>query len=180
MPGVSGRNFHRGSIVKVQFGQIYVEAGVDFPFSHHFQRRIADDVSALVEPSSEFTQKYGSDFELMFRVSAKKGITDHEVRGPTVFKRTKDVEYTIFLPFDIITRQADAPRQALKYLLKGVYDVFDSLGIDTSKLLADQDHLIEGICSDPAMLSEPSWDEAQNQTVGWTLFKAFFDRIRRD
>ena len=98
--------------MKVHFRQIYIEPGVTFPFSCDLQRRLAREVSALVEPSAKFLKKYGDDFELTFNVSAKSGIDANEIRGPSVFRRAKDVEYTIFLPFDLITRDSDVPVSA--------------------------------------------------------------------
>lgn len=162
--------------MKVWFGQIYIEAGVSFPFSHHFQLRLSQEVTALVVPSPKFLNKYGENFELMFRISAKEALEDNEIRGPTVFKRTKDVEYTVFLPFTVIMQQADAPKHALKYLLKGVCNVFDQLEIDTTNLIKKQESLIDGICSDPKMLEAPSWDEERNKSPVRILFKNFFER----
>jgi len=105
--------------MKVWFGQVYIEPGVNFPFSHHFQRRLSQEVTALTKPSREFIKKHGEDFELMFNVSAKQALQDNEIRGPAVFRKTKDLEYTVFLPFDVIMRHADAPKAALRFLLRG-------------------------------------------------------------
>ena len=160
--------------MKVWFGQVYIEGGVDFPFSHLFQRHLSAEVTALVEPSAKFIEQYGVDFELMFNVSAKRRLPDNGIRGPTVFKKTKDVEYTVFLPFDVIIPHADAPRRALRFLLKGVGDVFDKLEIDKIRLLEQQDAIIEGICADATMLAAPHWSGAPNKT--WSLFKTFFDK----
>src|SRR5438132_14279232 len=98
--------------MKVWFGQIYIGPGVSFPFSHHFQRRLSHEVTALVEPSEKFIKKFGREFELMFRISAKQKLKRNEIRGPTVFNKTRDVEYTIFLPFAVIIRHVDAPKLA--------------------------------------------------------------------
>ena len=160
--------------MKVWFGQIYIEPGVSFPFSHHFQRRLSQEVTALVKPSANFLKNYGEDFELMFRISAKKALHDNEIRGPTVFRKTKDVEYTLFLPFTVIMRHADAPKVALTFLLKGVCDVFDLLEIDKTKLIEKQASLIDGICSDPTMLAEPSWDPDENKLPQRRVFTTFF------
>src|SRR5262249_53152793 len=146
------------------------------PFSHLFQHRISEAVTALIEPSGKFLKKYGEDFELIFYMSAKRDLRENEIRGPTVFKKAKDVEFTVFLPFDVIMRHSDAPRQALLFLMKGVCDVLDRLEIDKARLLDEQTSIIEGICSDPTTLAEPSWDEAQNKTIIRNLFKAFFDK----
>lgn len=159
--------------MKVSFTQIYIEPGACFPFSLHFQRRISKAVSALVEPSVKFIDKFADDYELISYMSAKHGLHDNEIRGPGVFKKAKDVEYYVYLPFDAIMRHADSPRHALRYLLKGVCDVFDRLEIDKTRLLEKQDALIEGICSDPTMLADPSWDDDRNPTTGRRVFKRF-------
>ena len=104
--------------MKIYFGQIYIQAGVSFPFSFDFQRRLSEEVTPLLQPSSKFCKKYGDDFSLMFRISAKSDLEDNEIRGPTVFRKTRDVEYSIFLPFDVIVRHTDAPRSALRFLLR--------------------------------------------------------------
>ena len=85
--------------MKVNFCQTYIEPEVDFPFSHHFQHRISAEVTALVEPSAKFIKKYGRDFELTFNVSAKTALQDNEIRGPTVYRKTKNVEVHDFLAF---------------------------------------------------------------------------------
>lgn len=160
--------------MKVWFGQIYIESGVSFPFSHLFQRRLSQEITALVEPSTKFIKEYGEDFEVMFRISAKEALQHNEIRGPTVFKKTKDVEYTVFLPFTVIMRHIDAPKHALSYLLKGVSDVFDLLEIDKAKFIDKQQVIIDGICSDSTMLEEPSWNEMDNRSPVRLLFTAFF------
>lgn len=142
--------------MKVWFGQIYIEPGVSFPFSHHFQRYLSEKITALVAPSVMFIKEYGSDYELMFNISAKTTIQDNEIKGPTVFKKSKDVEYTIFLPFDVITSSSEDCKCALKFLLKGACSVFKSLDIDTIRILEYRDSLIEQVCSNSMMFEEGS------------------------
>jgi hypothetical protein len=162
--------------MRVAFGQTYIEGGANFPFSHHFQKRLLEEVTALVEPSPKFCAKYGKDWDLIFNISAKKALRDNEIRGPTVFRKAKDVEYTIFLPFRVIMQYDDAPRVALRYLLKGVCEVLDQLEIDKRKLVERQESLIEEICSDPTMLEAPSWDPKENRRKVRRVFTAFFER----
>jgi hypothetical protein len=78
------------------------------------------------------------------------------------------------LPFTVIMRHADAPKVALTFLLKGVCDVFDLLEIDKTKLIEKQASLIDGICSDPTMLAEPSWDPDENKLPQRRVFTTFF------
>jgi hypothetical protein len=160
----------------VHFRQIYIEPGVSFPFSHHFQNRLAKTITSMIAPSAKYLEKYGGDFDLTFNVSAKTAIADNEIRGPAVFRKTKDVEYTVFLPYEVITRHVHAPKHALTFLVRAVCRVFDMLEIDNSKVIAAQDSIIDGICSDPTTLRGPSWDDAQNKAGGWSLFRAFFNK----
>lgn len=137
--------------MKVWFAQIYIEPGVSFPFSHLFQRYLSNEITALVQPSEKFLELYGRDFNLIFRISAKRGISSNEIKGPTVFKRAQDVEYTVFLPFDVINRATESGKAALELLLAGARCILESLDIDTSSILEKQKSLIAHICSDPAM-----------------------------
>jgi len=162
--------------MNVYFRQCYIEPGAEFPFSHYFQRRLSREITSLVEPSSNYLQKYSPRFNVTFNVSAKKGISENEIRGPTVFKKTHDVEFTVFLPFDAIMRRAEVPKAALSSLLKGVCDVFDSLEIDKAKILDEEASIISSICADATMVQEPHWDEQREQTPVRKRFRAFFSK----
>src|SRR5262249_28304632 len=120
--------------MKVAFSQVYIEPGANFPFSVHFQRLLTTEVTALVQPSANFLETYGEVSELIFRVSAKHRLEDNEIKGPTVFKKEKDVEFTVFLPFDVIMTHSDAPKQAVHFLLKGVCEALDILKIEKARL----------------------------------------------
>jgi hypothetical protein len=165
--------------VQVSFTQVYIEVGANFPFSHLFQHRLSEAVTALVVPSALYLKKYGADFELIFYISAKRGLENNEIRGPRVFKKAKDVEYSVFLPFDVIMRDGDAPRHAVILLLKGVCAVLAMLEIDKTKLLDHENSIIDSICSDPTMLAAPSWNPADNITPVRTLFTAFFEKNKK-
>ena len=138
--------------MKIHFGQIYIQPGISFPFSILFQRRLSEEVSGLFTPSASFVQKYGVDWNVMFRISAKRVIPENEVRGPTVFRKDKNVEFTIFLPFDVIQNSPCVWRSAIEFLLRGVCSVFESLGFDTTKLESRRSLLAETLSADPAML----------------------------
>ena len=141
--------------MKVYFGQIYIEPGVTFPFSIAFKRRLGEEVSALIRPSSKFIQCYGADWNLVFRISAKRSIADSEIRGPSVFKKQRNLEFTIFLPFDAIQGAATPLHSAIELLLRGVCAVLDTLGFDTNSIQAREGTLATSLSSDPTML-EPN------------------------
>ncbi len=140
--------------MKVYFSQIYIKPGVNFPFSHQFQAHLSEAITGLVKLSAQFAYKYGDDFNVIFRISAKKEIRNNELKGPTVFDKEKDVEYTVFLPFDVIQRTSDVNRSALEFLLDGVALALTSLDIGVDKLSQERAHLIERVLSDPTMFKK--------------------------
>jgi hypothetical protein len=137
--------------MEIRCHQIYIEPGVSFPFSSIAIKYLDGGISNLVVPSAQFVREYGDDYRLVFNISAKHSLEENEVRGPTVFKKTKDVEYTLFLPFTIIVGHESAPQTALKFLFQGMYAVFDLLGIDASKVREQEAAMIKHVCSEPAM-----------------------------
>lgn len=140
--------------MQIHFGQIYIEQGAYFPFTCDFQRYISAEVSSSVVPSTAFITKYGDDYSLIFRISAKQSLYENEIRGPTVFKKTKDVEFTIFLPFEEIMHRAHPPSAALNWIFAGVYSVFDRLDIEAGTLRERQSFIIKHICSDSQMFED--------------------------
>jgi hypothetical protein len=141
--------------MKVSVSQIYIKAGVSFPFSHHMQRLLGEEFSGVSQDDGEFVRKHGGDFDLVINLSADVGIGQVRVKGPTVFKKTRDVEYTLFLPFDVIVGSSDGCRSAVEFLVEGVRTIFRQAGIDTARLHERQASIVEQVCSNPIMLSRP-------------------------
>jgi hypothetical protein len=143
--------------MKVSVGQIYIKPGVSLPFSHLMQRWLSAELSSVTDDSVESERKYGAGFNLVINVSADTQISDNKIKGPTIFKKDKDVEFTLFLPFDVIVAAADGRRVALEYLLGGIHSVFKQAGIGTERLAERKAFIIEHIYSDPTMLTEKPW-----------------------
>jgi hypothetical protein len=142
--------------MKVSVGQIYIQAEVDFPFSFEMQSWISKELSALASPGPAFLKSYGKGFELIIRLSAKTKIGENEIRGPSVFKKNKDVEYTVFLPFDPIRDAgAGSRRLAAEKFVDGVAAVFAKAGILAPKLSERRATLINKLVTDDEMLDAP-------------------------
>jgi len=138
--------------MKIYVTQIYIETGMSYRFSHNFQNWLSEQLTSRVQPSPAFVQTYGKDFNLVFNMSAKSKIADVEIKGPTVFERTKDVEFSIFLPHaGCQPRSPDGYRQPLNLLLQGITDVLERFGMDTSEVVNAAPTLIEHIIWTPEM-----------------------------
>lgn len=132
--------------------QIYIEAGASFPFSHVFQRYIHNRLSSLVDGWGRNAGHYGPDFGLIFRMSSKSDLATTEIKGPTIFKRDKSVEYSIFLPSNLLgNRSTDDYRAVLRALMDGIVTVMDGLGINTEKVKVESEDIVDLIVHDPAM-----------------------------
>lgn len=136
--------------MNVHIGQVYIDVGVKFSFNHIFQKHLHSVLTENTIPSSSFLKKY-NDYEFTFRMSAKKGIIDNELKGPIVFKRDKDIEYSIFLPYDIITQNDNYHYWALKYLFKGIFEIYDKYEFKYDYLKKNEEQIIKSIISDKEM-----------------------------
>ena len=140
--------------MKIFVGQIYIEPGVAYPFSHHFQIWISEELTKRIRPSTKFINAYSDDYNLIFNLSAKSKILEPEIKGPTVFKDDKDVEFTIFLPYEIFELpEKDEYEQPLILLFSCIVQVLQSLGMDVSRLERDAASLIKQARSDPSMIA---------------------------
>ena len=149
--------------MKVYISQVYVKTKVSFPFSTQFQVWLGNQLTSMVCTSPAFMKAYGNDFSLVFRMSAKSLIDRTEIKGPSVYPAEKNVEYTIFLPFDVIKCQTDdgivSLRYALRLLLEAIISVFEKLGLEAPEILTRIDSLIEHVLSNSSMLD----NEEQHQ-----------------
>jgi hypothetical protein len=90
-------------------------------------------------------------------MSAKAEIDDLEIKGPGVYKKTKDVEYSIFLPYKIISKEDGKQaryKKALDYVLIGIVKVLQSLEIDTLALEKAIPSLVKEVFANPVMLEQ--------------------------
>lgn len=138
--------------MKVYVAQIYIEPAISFPFTHHFQKYISQRLTDLIQPSPSFIAKFGEDFDLIFRMSAKAALVEPEIQGPTVCKRDKDVEYTIFLPFGK-PAVVDGPSSeaSLFHLLTAIISVLLDLEINVARLQHESREIVAAIMREPRM-----------------------------
>lgn len=138
--------------MKLYFTQIYAQAGCSFPFGYKFQVFISEKTTNLVKPSSKFINFHGEDYNFIFIISAKRQLAINEIVGPKVYKKDKDVEYSVFLPYVPIMQMQEPNRSALEHLFDAVYEVLENdYDIDISNLKEKQDELINEIMSSPEM-----------------------------
>jgi len=137
--------------LKIYFRQIYAQVGCTFPFNSVFQGFLSGKITDLIKPSSKFINLFGEDYKLIFNVSAKRELAINEIVGPKVYKKDRDVEHTIFLPYTPIMQQLEPNKSALEHLIIGACKILEDYEIDTSKLKLAQERIIDKIISSPEM-----------------------------
>lgn len=149
--------------MKIFVGQIYVQVGIRYPFSYIFQKRMHEELSKLVKPSEAFLKKYSEDFEIMFRLSAKSEIKEAEIKGPTIYKKDKDIEFTVFLPHNgKPVESCEDCRGALEIFFGCVVIALESLTLDASLVKGNCNFLINTILSDDSMFEKPPHTEGDS------------------
>ena len=159
--------------MQIYVSQVYIENDTHYGFSNHFQHKIREELTSLMVPSPFFVQEYGEDFSIIFRMSAKRRFKRRplhkqhfeqtEIWGPTVFRKAKDVEYTIFLPYyDKENNSPERLKNALTRLLDAINYVFaEFLKMQTDDLVQHKDRIIAEILDDPTMVYGPDSDWAR-------------------
>ncbi len=79
----------------------------------------------------------------------------NEIKGPSVYRKDKDIEFTIFLPYTPIMQKEDPNKNALIHLLQGVCEALEKYEIDTSNIKNKQKEIISEIMASPEMFEEP-------------------------
>ena len=141
--------------MKVFIGQIYVEVGVSFPFSLAFQKWLGEEVTSRVEWSGDYARSFTEEYKIGFRISAKKNINTLEIKGPTIFKKDKSIEFTLFLPFkqeiaDVGSIEACA--DAFAIVLEGISQCLLLLGLPTDKIQHAKPALLKFFKSDQRLI----------------------------
>jgi len=135
--------------MKVGFSQVYIREGVSFPFSHVYQAALGHAFTSSVRPSATFLKKFGGDWTVIFFISAKRDLGETEVRGPGTLRKKKQQEWTLFLPFDVISQQRQPNRAACVETIKSACSVLERVGVDAGDVGSRAEELASTFVSNP-------------------------------
>ena len=133
-----------------------IRPGLEFPFSFKFTAWLSKAVSSRVNMSEHFSKKFGDDFKLGFRICAHDEFDHVRVYGPTVFKKDKSVEFSVFLPHhgrDYFNR--DELVVVFDELMQSVVLILDRVGLDASGLCPDLPLLRAEFLTKPELVDTP-------------------------
>ena len=138
--------------MKIDFTQCFIEPGVTFPFSIRFRDAISDGMSEILKTADvgHFRPKW-KGYDLTICISAKSKIRMAEVAGPGVYRRDRELEYTVFLPYEALPTFADA----VGCLVDTVCGIIGSLGIDIGDIGRWRNEFVALASTDPAYSDDP-------------------------
>lgn len=113
-------------MTSINVSGIYPEAGVNFPISYLFMRLLREQL-AQIEPQHHavLQAKYGLDFTLGIILSAKTGTSQVEIKGPSISKKYKVVDYVLYIPFAIAEEAETFYSQYVSFVCTGVATVLE-------------------------------------------------------
>lgn len=116
--------------MKTYVAQIYIDPEARFPFSHKFQVWIHHMLSEMIIGWGKSENKYRGN-DLLFNLSSKYEINEVEIYGPSIDKRGKTVEYTVFIPLQIFGLGGrDGVKRVIFCLMKEIIKILDDLGVE--------------------------------------------------
>lgn len=137
--------------MKVAISQFYVQQGAEFPFSYKFQRFLSQMLSSKINTAptpDPATERYST---LIVRLSAKHGLLSNEILGPALYEKDKEIEFSLFLPYNAISKNPHPAREAIRCIVEGINLIYSKLGLDHARASIDVDVLMNSICSDRNM-----------------------------
>lgn len=118
-----------------RLGVIFPEVGVDFPISFKVNQFLLDKLIADLPKECQRVEVDGKPFSLGVVISTRKNKTDLSIQGPSVSRKHKMVDYTIWIPFQKVIKSSNVLKTYLDYISEGIVLVFEELNYDNKKLI---------------------------------------------
>ncbi|HEY5750637.1 MAG TPA: hypothetical protein VIU12_31460 [Chryseolinea sp.] len=114
------------------YGTIYMEEGVVFPISYKIGDLIIDEMQARLPKESQQVVVKGEPFSLGVVISTKKSKTELSIQGPSISKKYKMVDYTLWIPYEKVIKSKNIPNAYLDCVCEGIILVFKEYQYDSS------------------------------------------------
>jgi len=113
---------------------IFSEVGVDFPISYKVNQLLLDRLVKKLQKENQEVNVKGEFFSLGVIVSTRKNVTDLSFQGPSISKKYKMVDYTIWMPFAKVIESDNILFAYLDYLCQGISLVMKECGYPTAAI----------------------------------------------
>lgn len=133
--------------MSVNFTQFYIEPKVFFNLPIDVLEELSGCFSRGLSISGSPKWKYDTEYKLLFIISAKSNTSITEIKGPSVSKKYKSVEYVLYLPYDTIKKHSLPLHALLMQLVEAISVVLDKHVIQHSQLEPKLSAIVQDISS---------------------------------
>jgi len=128
--------------MEVRVSEIYPEAGINFPISYKFQRILRTELN-LLSPKFEipFQAKHGKEYALGIILSAKSNLSTLLIKGPSISRKYKVVDYVLYIPFELMSDERSFIANYVRIVCEGIDDIiarYNNEGISAEKEVLDK------------------------------------------
>ncbi|ELY3469367.1 hypothetical protein SMX26_004015 [Cronobacter universalis] len=121
--------------MRIKFNQIYAEVGVNYNITNAVLNPLEEMLNALDKKTQHYEKLFsGSDYTVVFIISATAKNEELVVKGPTTLSKKKKVEFVIFLPYKKIESFIDEITYILGHVCNGICEVLAKYKTDTEEV----------------------------------------------
>lgn len=111
--------------MRISTAGVYPEAGINFNVSYKFNKLLRETLSHPDENfANTFNSVHGEEYSLGIILSAKSNSLDLVIKGPSISKKYKVVDYILYIPFGIIN-QKDFFVRYVDFVCIGIKEILD-------------------------------------------------------
>ncbi|ELY3838985.1 hypothetical protein SMX93_004351 [Cronobacter turicensis] len=121
--------------MRIKFNQIYAEVGVNYNITNAVLNPLEEMLNSLDKKIQHYEKLFsGSDYTVVFIISATAKNEELVVKGPTTLSKKKKVEFVIFLPYKKIESFIDEITYILGHVCNGICEVLAKYKADTEEV----------------------------------------------
>jgi hypothetical protein len=135
---------------------LFSDPDATFEVPHQVSKVIASILSSELADTHAFDENFGKDYYLCLMRSSRVGLADLEIKGPTISKRYKTVEFSLKMPHRKIVEDPRRYGIYLDYMERGTSSVFAEIGLVTKRPMADIFREIRARCFAPDFVASLS------------------------
>ncbi|MDI7691610.1 hypothetical protein [Cronobacter malonaticus] len=121
--------------MRIKFNQIYAEVGVNYNITNAVLNPLEEMLNSLDKKIQHYEKLFsGSDYTVVFIISATAKNEELVVKGPTTLSKKKKVEFVIFLPYKKIESFIDEITYILGHVCNGICEVLAKYKTDTEEV----------------------------------------------
>ncbi|EKK4083556.1 hypothetical protein ACU9D5_004043 [Cronobacter dublinensis] len=136
--------------MRIKFNQIYAEVGVNYSITNAVLNPLEEMLDSLDKKIQHYEKLFsGSDYTVIFIISATSKNDELIVKGPTTLSKQKKVEFVIFVPYKKIESFIDEMTYILDHVCNGICEVLGKYKIDTEEVRDAFEQMKLSISKDP-------------------------------